>query len=284
MKQEIDGMGSTIIFRTLVAGFMALSFPILASADFKATPEEKKMCDVTIWSRMVQGDQNWSHVHHYCDCVRFTNRAYAALGKDKQAVSFNLGEAMGGCNYVISHTTPDFSLLPEIFLQKGVIYSLRGEDSLAAGEYLRAISGNNKLVKAYIGMADYFSQKNDKKKALEIITTGLQNNPESKGLKRMYKELGGAMPYPVPTAAVAEAPGKKPDDAAANAQPPNAAEPPQDKAGKQETPLAVADTPVEVRDEIGSPTNPWCRFCPDTPAAPPARSPSMPGVVPKAER
>ncbi|MDP2833083.1 MAG: hypothetical protein Q8Q28_07280 [Pseudomonadota bacterium] len=273
-------MSSAIIFQTLAAGFMALSFPILASADFKITPEEKKMCEATIWSRKVQGDPSWSHVHHYCDCVRFTNRAFASLGKNKQAVSYNLGEAMGGCNYVISHATPGFSLLPEIFLQKGVIYSLQGQDSLAAAEYLKALSGNNKLVKAYSGMADFFIQKHDQKKALEIITTGLQNNPESKVLQRMYKELGGAMPYPVPIAPVAETPGKKPDESAANIQV-APAELPKDKAGKQETLRAVVDSPVEARSEIGSPTNPWCRFCADTPASPARPSPSTPGVVPK---
>lgn len=278
-------MRSAIIFRTLLAGFIALSFPMLAGADFKATPEEKKMCEITIWSRMVQGDQNWSHMHHYCDCLRFTNRAYSALGKDKQAVAYNLGEAMGGCNYVISHTTPDFSFLPEIFLQKGVIYSLQGKDSLAAAEYLRAINGNNKLARAYVGMADFFIKANDKKQALEIVTKGVINNPESKALKRMYKELGGAMPYPAPAEPIAGAPGKKSGEEVKNT-PATAPDPSpaQDKLEKQEAIQAVADSLAETPGKIGSPTNPWCRFCPDTPAAPPARSPSMPGVVPKAER
>lgn len=148
---------------------------------------------------------------------------------------------------------------------------------------MKAINGNNKLARAYVGMADFFIKANDKKQALEIITKGVINNPDSKALKRMYKELGGAMPYPAPAEPIAEMPGKKPDEVVANV-PATVAEPPhaQDKVEKKEATQATANVSVEERGEIGSPTNPWCRFCTDTPAAPAALNPATPGAIPRA--
>ncbi|MDP2432816.1 MAG: hypothetical protein Q8O33_12390 [Pseudomonadota bacterium] len=276
-------MNTVVLFRAILVGLMALSLHPLAMADFTATPEETKMCVATIWNRQVHGDQNWSHVHHYCDCVRFTHRAYRSMVKSKADFKYNLGEALGGCNYVISRVTPDFILLPEIYLQKGIIYSLQGQDALAAAEYLKAINSDQSLVKAYVGMAEFFIKKNDKKKGLEIITKGLQNNPESKALKRMYKELGGNMPYPAPSAPTPVARVEQPVVDSEATVPAPVAEPsrPRDKVEKQEAMGAEINSPVAGYREIGSPTNPWCRFCTDTPAAPPASSPSTPGVVPR---
>jgi len=272
-------MIAAVFFRALLAGFMVLLLPPLAKAEFKATPEEAQMCAAILSPLAVKGDPNWSHTHHYCDCLRFTNRAYRSIGKSKTDFAYNLGVAMDGCDYVIRHTTPDFSLLPDIHLQKGIIYSLQGQDAISAAEYLKALNGNQKLVRAYIGMAEFFIKTNDKKKALEIITKGLQNNPESKALKRMYKELGGTLPYPAPAAPVEQPVGSGTANVPAPIAEPSLAP---GKVEKQEAKGAAAHTPVEEKREIGSPTNPWCRFCTDTPPAPPAPSPTTPGVIPKA--
>lgn len=265
------------LYRTILVLMVILALTPSARAEFKATPEEVKMCAAVIYNgRAVKGDPNWAHAHHYCDCLRFTNRAYSLMGKDRMEFVHNLNEAMGGCNYVISHATPDFSLLPEIYLQKGTIYSLRGQDALATAEYYKAINGNPKLSKAYLNLANFFIKKNANKQALEIVTKGVINNSDSKALKRMYKELGGKMPFPTPAVVAEETSPKKSDEVAAT-KPVIAAEQP---AAAEK----VAETPTETPPVIGSPTNPWCRFCPDTPATPPATTPSMPGVIPKADR
>lgn len=272
-----------------------------AWADFKSTPEEQQMCAATIYNRAVPGNPNWAHMHHFCDCVRFTNRAYAVMRKDKQGFSHNLNEAISGCDYVISHATPDFDFLPEIYLQKGIIFSLREKPVLAAAEYTKALNGNPKLARAYVGMAEFFIKSNNKKKALETIITGLQNNPENKALKRMYKKLGGTMPYPTHAqTAPVESLNKKPDAsltttpvtpveqavAGAIGKTPENSTPAltPGKPEKQEIKPTTASDLVKNPHEIGSSSNPWCRFCPNTPTAPPTHSPSTPGATPKAEQ
>ncbi len=272
----------TAIFfpRALLAWIVFMLFSSLAHADYAATPDEMNMCRTTIYNdpRADKRDPNWGHMHHYCDCVRFTNRAYGIPANKKQDIAATLNDAIDGCNYVIGHTTPDFVLLPDIYLQKGIIYTLQGNAILAAAEYTKAMNGNPKLAKAYTGLAEFFLKSNDKKHALEIVTKGLLNNPNSKPLKRMYKELGGPMPYPAPIAPVAETPHVQAQESAAGTP----AVPP--KEPHPEANGAVANTPVAETHEIGSPKNPWCRFCTDTLPAPEATTPSTPGVIPKASK
>ncbi len=292
-----------------IAAFRATSLFLLsvlasssASGFYAATQEERKMCEATIYSRAVPKNQNWTHVHHYCDCVRFTNHAYRLMGKkDKRDFDFYLSEALDGCDYVIEHTSPDFSLLPEIYLQKAVIYSLQKKTGLAAAEYSKAMNGNPRLPRAYIGLAEFFLRNKDKKNALETVTRGLQFNPTNKGLMRMYKELGGAMPYPNANATDATAPVDKPVAATAEttatpapstgapsaaATAPvitNAPEQPKESTAAPATPKKGANKYAPIKVEIGSSTNPFCRFCPDIPPVNPAATPSTPGVDPKAD-
>lgn len=273
-------MNASVLLRCLGAGLLILLGSMPARAEFKATPEETKMCELTIWSRAVRGDPNWSHVHHYCDCVRFTNRALSVMWKDKQAFTYNLNEAMDGCNYVISHSTPGFSLLPEIYLQQAIIHGMRKENALAATQYLKAMGGNPSLVRAYTGLADLMTRNKDSKNALNIITRGLQHNPESKALKRRYTELGGTLPYPAPITPAQ--PAAEPTVQPPAVKPAVAEEAP---APGIAAPDPAAATPTATTPpEVGSPTNPWCRFCPDVNSSPPQATPSMPGVVPKAGR
>ena len=279
---------------------LCILFQRHALADFKATPEESQMCAVTIYNRIPSGNNpNWAHIHHYCDCVRFTNRAFGAMGKNKNDFSYYLSEAMDGCNYVIGHTTPDFEFLPEIYLQKATIYSLMRKDALAAAEFTKALNGNQKLAKAYIGLAEFFIKTNEKKKALKIVTAGLQKNPESKALKRIYKDLGGAMPYPTSTESATPSLGKKPDSSGKTIHVSPIEQVVTSGSGKIADHAVPATPPInlenqeikgtskiaasEIPRDISTPKNPWCRFCPDTPAPPPVGPlPSTPGVTPKA--
>jgi tetratricopeptide (TPR) repeat protein len=250
-----------------------------AWADFKATPEEQKMCIDTIYSRKVPGDPNWTHVHHYCDCIRFTNRAYMVMGKNKQDSAYNLSEALGGCDYVLSHTTPELELIPEIFLQKGIIYSLQGKESLAAGEYLKSMNGNPKLIRAYIGLAKFYEKNKDTKSALEIITKGIRINPHSKALIQMYKALGGTQPLPdsaltSPITSVESPAIIEKTETMPSLDQPKSTEP---KTRDTETQL-----PNQMQQKAGSAKNPWCRFCPE----PQSQNPnaSTPVTNPKAEQ
>jgi tetratricopeptide (TPR) repeat protein len=230
-----------------------------ARADYAATPQEAAMCKVMVYDRSDPADhRNWMHMHHYCDCLRFINRAYSAIG-DWKAVHGNIQRALGTCDYVLEHTTPDFYMRAEVHLQKGKALRLDRQENRAVGEFLEAIKGNPGLDQAYAELADIQAHNKKRGEALKTVTEGLRHVPGSKPLKRRYTELGGKLPYPAPIATTAVAPqAAKPDDSAASAASASAAP----ATSTADTQPALAAEPA-VPPKIGSPTNPYCRFCPD---------------------
>ena len=231
--------------------------PLDAAAEFAATPQEAAMCKVMVYDRSDPADHgNWMHMHHYCDCLRFINRAYSAVG-DQKAVHGNIQRALSSCDYVLRNTTPDFYMRAEVHLQKGKALRLDRQESMAISEFMEAIKGNPGLDQAYAELADIQARNKKSGEALKTVTEGLRHVPGSKPLKRRYAELGGKLPYPEPIAAApAAAPAAKPDEAAS----PSPASPAESAAG------APAEAPAAApaaQPKIGSPGNPYCRFCPN---------------------
>jgi tetratricopeptide (TPR) repeat protein len=240
--------------------------PALAGAapDFAKTPQEDAMCQALIYNGHDTSDrENWMHMHHYCDCIRFTNRAYASVGRP-QDVIYNLENAIDGCDYVLSHTKPDFFMRPEVHVQKGMALILAKRDYEAVEEFLLAIKGNPGLVKAYFELGRVQKRLGMKQEALKTVTDGLRFVPNSKALQSMYTELGGKLPYPEPlikktepavvTTVRVETPLDAPQvDVSGTA---TESSPPAEK------PVDAATLPPEP-PKIGTPKNPYCRFCAD---------------------
>ena len=79
-----------------------------AVSDFGATPSEQAMCQAVIYDGRDTSDRaNWGHMHHFCDCVRFTNRAIMKTGVER---AHEISRAIDNCDYVLSHTKPDFNM------------------------------------------------------------------------------------------------------------------------------------------------------------------------------
>jgi hypothetical protein len=99
----------------------------------------------------------------------------------------------------------------------------------------------------------YYSEKGVKGKALNVIEEGLRHSPDSKALLRRFKALGGKIPPPPIVAAPQSNVAKEPSKAAVE---------PQQSAGQangeKQAPADAVEPP-----KIGSPKNPYCRFCPD---------------------
>ncbi len=186
--------------------------------------------------------------HHYCWAELHMARYYSARTiLEKRA---RLQDASGDYGYMI--TKPEFlplnwPYLPKMHLKYGGVASLMGKDQEAINSFLQAIKLDPSYELAYSALSDFMQKKGSKAKAFEYVVEGLKHNPDSKRLKRRYTELGGKLPYPAPY--VKATPSTAPEPAASSAPVTTPAEPNR----------AATESPKEP---MGTPSNPYCRFCP----------------------
>lgn len=200
------------------------------------------------WEQML--GSGFAHTHHYCNALNFLNRYYRS--RNQQDKKFNLTNAMTNLDYMVTHTSPSFSLMPEIYASRGLTFSLMNRSGDAIADLNKAIELNPRQPKAFNTLADMYIGMKQRGKALEVISQGLRHNPDASSLKRRYADLGGKLPYPIPAQQPqieVEAPNI-PNTAADRPTPP-------DKA-----PVASPEVESE-QPKIGSPSNPYCRFCPE---------------------
>lgn len=206
------------------------------------------------------------HGHHYCHGLKSIARA-TAQSANRGAAQEELRAAVGEFQYVLGHTEviPEYSpYLAMVRTDLGRVYDRLGKPGDSSREFMEAIRLKPDYVAAYIGLIDFYRKLGNREDALKTASEGLTHAPESKTLQRRYRELGGKLPYPVPvngepnTASPAEAPASN-AAAPGNGNDTTVAAPP------------VAPSPVDDQKQpetkpqepkIGSPTNPWCRFCP----------------------
>lgn len=231
-----------------------------------------------IYARRDSDRDNWQHMHHYCDCVRFTDRALATMG-NKYDFKYNLQIAIGGCDYVLSHTTPDFNMRPEVLVTKGKALRLFNKDAEAAVAFTTALQMNPNYAPAYYNLAALYDRQGNKKMALEVVTNGLKRVSGSKALQRRYVELGGKLPYPapeqVPEAAEARSDQALPEGPSLSSQADTPADTKTETNSSTSADMA-AQPPPPSSPTIGSPANPWCRFCPPPELQQPGQAPSTP--------
>jgi tetratricopeptide (TPR) repeat protein len=224
------------------------SLPPLCKVKMKAgagSPEYKT------WEQSMGKD--WLHTHHYCAGLNFLNRYYRARSASDKGS--NLKNAQGNLQYMVTHAAPTYSLMPDVYLNLGVVYSLSNQPAQAITHFSKAIELNPRQPRAYNAMADYYSSIKQTARALETVSEGLRHNPDTRSLQRRYTELGGKLPYPAPI---------EPEQVAAPATPPTE----KTAAPVVQAPVEQAvTTPVPAAESsppgIGSPKNPYCRFCPD---------------------
>lgn len=209
--------------------------------------------DYRMWEGTLGKD--FLHTHHYCAGINFVNRYYRS--RSPQDKRFNLNQAQNNLQYMVTNADPGYSLMPDVYLNLGLVYSLMNQPAQAVTHYNKAIELNPRQPKAYSALSDYYVKTKQSAKALEVVTEGLRYNPDTKSLQRRYTELGGKLPYPTPVAAPAPAVEAKPEPqtgpASSDAAP---------AASSAADPAPPAAAPA-AEPKIGSPTNPYCRFCPD---------------------
>jgi tetratricopeptide (TPR) repeat protein len=185
------------------------------------------------------------------------NRYYRA--RSEQDKQFNLNNARTNFDYMVSHASPTYILMPEVHRLLGTVFLLSGRPGQAIAEFTKSIELDPHQPKAYQELSDYYLGLKQQKKALEVVTEGLRYNPDAKVLQRRYEDLGGKLPYP--EAVVREAPQSatrtETSDTGSRPMPeqPVAQQVQEISPARQKTDEAIKG--------IGSPKNPYCRFCPE---------------------
>lgn len=234
---------------------LVASGPVWAVLPWGLTPAEDAMCKARVAGRDKSDTRNWMHMHHYCDGLRFYSRALAST-TNRSDFSYYIKESIGGYDYVLRNTSQDFYMRPEVMAEKARTLSLAGRKAEAVSLYSTVVNQSPNFVPAYLFLADHYANSN-RHKALELVIQGLRHNPDTKSLQRRYKELGGKLPYPEPIAKATPYPVESPQTT-----PVTPAAPALNADGPVQ--LDPKTSPPEISPtQIGTPKNPYCRFCTD---------------------
>ena len=192
---------------------------------------------------------NFLDIHHYCAGLNFINRYWAA--RTTRERNYYLQRADANFSYVVSAIKPDFTMGAELFTSRGEVYKFMRKTGDAIKDLRQAISIDPKFVKAYLQLADVYVGIKDRSGALDAISDGLRHAPESTALQRRYLELGGKDPFPEPIIGKVTEQAQEPEASADSTPVP---------ASVEAVPQPAVET--EVAPVIGTPKNPYCRFCP----------------------
>lgn len=210
---------------------------------------------------------DWPHLQHYCHGLKSIVRAERSTNiQDKK---FDLRQAVGEFKYVLTHTksSPEYYLylaMARLHLGRTYVYMQKISDAIT--EFTEASRLQPGYALAYFELINVYIKNGTRDEALKVARQGLTRIPDSKVLQKYYRELGGKLPYPTPientasdnensmtptlTPAATTGPGNN------NPTPDYPAKPSQTDTRNQ------AQEPHHQESPIGSPTNPWCRFCP----------------------
>jgi len=267
--------------RTLIRFLSVVAFPYLMilgspSHAWDVTPAEFAMlppyCDakmngkspeaIKYW-RAQLGHDNWIHMHHYCGGINDMTRYYR---QDAKGRSSSLRRVIWEMNYMLTNTKPDFYLRADMHYYRGKALHLAGRNGEALSDFVKALELSPGMPLASIELATLHKKLGKKNLALDVLRAALDKNPSHKGLRRTYQEMGGDI------AAIPETPKA---DMAPAASLDSAQKPELNQAKDAENPAPAsvgaptsgADAPTGTEQasepKIGSPTNPYCRFCPD---------------------
>ncbi len=207
------------------------------------------------------------HGHHYCHGLKAIARAGGQTA-NRGAAQEELRAAIGEFQYVLGHTEASPEYYPYLAMVRtdlGRVYDRLGKPGDSSREFMEALRLKPDYVAAYIGLIDFYRKLGNHGEALKVAQDGLAHVPESKILQRRYRDLGGKLPYPTPIVSESKAtsPAETPSGSAAapgNASGTTVAEPPAASSSVDDQKQPQEAKPQEPK--IGSPTNPWCRFCP----------------------
>lgn len=133
------------------------------------------------------GETFW-HLHHYCLGIVEFNRAQRLTYGAADRRGFE-DSALGDFKYVVERMPDNYVLAPEILTYLGRTYLLLGEVEKADSAFAGARKAKPDYWPAYSWWANYLSSHGEKGKARTIVDMGLANDPGSRTLQSMKREL-----------------------------------------------------------------------------------------------
>lgn len=149
---------------------------------------------------------------------------------------------------------------------RGKAYQLSGRNGEALTDLVKALELRPDMPLASMELAELYKKLGKKNQALDTLKTALDKNPSHKGLRRTYQEMGGDLTAIAETLKVEATPSAS-VDAGQKTEPSQAQESVNPASAKADTPASAAAAPAGTepssQHKIGTPKNPYCRFCPD---------------------
>ena len=162
----------------------------------------------------LMGKTFWA-MHHYCWALIHIQRSSAA-GLSPQVRQRMIQEAIGDYDYVIQNATPNFVLLPEIYLRIGEAQVLANNPAAAMDAFATARKIKADYWPAYVRGAEVFERLGMKAKAKSLLENGLQRMPDEPALRSAFERMGGKLSevHPLVSAPAALEPAESPASAA----------------------------------------------------------------------
>ncbi|TXT19562.1 MAG: hypothetical protein FD132_1696 [bacterium] len=219
--------------------------------------------------------QYFSGLTHYCNAVEALNKLYSM--SNPQQRRYLVQTVVGETGYVIGHNPETHYFMPEAYALRGRAQLLGKQMPQAEASLYKALQLDPQHVGAMHTLASLYLESNRKAKAVETVKAGVAIDPAHKGLRRLARELGIKVEDPKPAEPV------QPPMQPAGKTPPVTEAPSTHAAtsmGSDGKAADAKDAPPSAAPPTGTPTNPWCRFCPDPQST--DRPASTPPSVPKA--
>lgn len=235
-----------------VAGYSATAAELSRLPPFCQAKLSSNPADHKLYSGKIGPD--WQHIHHYCFGLNFINRYKRSFG-NKIDQQFYFQSAVGEFEYMFTHSSSTFWMRPEMHVQKGKLLAAAKRNVEAVNEFEQALQRNPNYVEAYVALSDLYQNTSQQSKSIAAVEYALQLEPNNKSVQRRYNQLTGKIftPPPPTVEQAAQAPPTPIPVAQAAAI-----------SGVNSTTVqpVPASSPVVVPEKIGTPTNPYCRFCP----------------------
>jgi tetratricopeptide (TPR) repeat protein len=217
------------------------------------------------------------HFQHYCHGLKSNIRAARATNQRDRI--FELKAAVTEFQYVLIHTQPIpkyFPYLAMVRVDLGRTYVKLDNLSEAITQFMKASILKADYNTAYLDLIDTYLKLGNRDEALKVAREGLAHIPNSKALQRHYRELGGKLPYPTPVKSSVTNDtelNNSPSTPAASSSKGKSPEIPDNSVSTKDNPTTQDQDSHYQEPKIGSPTNPWCRFCPPSDVVAPTQPP-----------